>query len=64
MKYRVILEVGYNTTWFDFDDIESAGEFAKTILMHQVDNEDTRHKEKVRLEIIDTTIAPAEEDDE
>ena len=64
MKYRVILEVGYNTAWFDFDDIADAGDFAKTLLMHQVANEDTKHKTKIRLEIVDTTITDAEEDDE
>ena len=64
MKYRVILEVGYNTAWFEFEDITDAGEFAKTLLMHQVSNEDTKHKSKIRLEIIDATIEKNEEEDD
>ena len=64
MKYRVILEVGYNTAWFEFDDIVDAGNFEKTLLIHQVANEDTKHKSKIRLEVIDTTIEKNEEEDD
>lgn len=64
MKYRVILEVGYNTAWFDFDDIADAGEFAKTLLMHQVANEDTRHKSRIRLEIVDPTLKKDDEEED
>ena len=52
MKYRIILKVGYYSTWFDFDDIEAAGEFAKTILLHQVQNEDTEKGTSVKIEVI------------
>lgn len=63
MKYRVIVAVGYNKAWFDFDTIEEAGEFAKTVLIHQTPNEDTTKKDHVRLEIIDLSITDAEEEE-
>lgn len=66
MKYRVIFKVSYNEAWFEFDTIEEAGEFAKTILMHQVESEDSRRKSMIRLEVIDTSLQNKEdvEDDE
>ena len=60
MKYRVILKVSYNEAWFDFDTIEEAGEFAKTILLHQVESPDSKRKSTIRVEIIN----PAEEENE
>ena len=38
------------------DTIEEAGEFAKTILVHQVDSEDNERKSTIRLEVIDTSL--------
>lgn len=64
MKYRIILKVSYNEAWFDFDTIEDAGEFAKTILVHQINNEDCKRKSMIRMEIIDTTIEKSEEEDD
>ena len=52
MKYRIVLKVRYYSTWFDFDDIEAAGEFAKTILTHQVPNEDSEDENFVSIEVI------------
>lgn len=63
MKYRIIITVGYNKAWFDFDTIEEAGEFAKTVLIHQSPNEDTTKKDHVSLEIIDLSITDAEEEE-
>lgn len=63
MKYRVILKVSYNEAWFDFDNIEDAGEFAKTILTHQVESEDSKRKSMIRLEIIDPSAEEENEDD-
>ena len=60
MKYRVILKVSYNEAWFDFDTIEEAGDFAKTILVHQVESPDSKRKSTIRVEIIN----PAEEEEE
>ena len=64
MKYRVIVVVGYNEAWYDFDNIEAAGDFARTVLIHQIPNKDTRKKDHVRLEVIDTTITDAEDEEE
>jgi hypothetical protein len=61
MKYRVVLKVSYNEAWFDFDTIEEAGEFAKTVLVHQTESPDSKKKSTIRVEIIDPT---AEEDNE
>jgi hypothetical protein len=56
MKYRVILKVSYHEAWFDFDTIEAAGNFARTILVHQVDSEDNKRRSTIRLEVIDTSL--------
>lgn len=66
MKYRVILKVNYYEAWFEFDTVEEAGEFAKTILMHQVESEDNKRKSMIRLEVIDPALQKKEdvEDDE
>ena len=62
MIYRVIVKIGYNTAWFDFDTLEGAGEFAKTVLIHQVKNEDTRKTDHIRLEVIDPSIEIKEDE--
>lgn len=63
MIYRIILSIGYNKAWFDFNNIEEAGEFAKTILTHQSANEDRTKRDSVRLEIIDPTIVEDKEEE-
>ena len=52
MKYRIILKAGYYSTWFDFDDIGEAGEFAKQMLIHQAPSEDTGKGTSMRIEVI------------
>jgi hypothetical protein len=66
MKYRVIFKVNYYEAWFEFDTVEEAGEFAKTILTHQVESEDNKRKSMIRLEVIDTSLQNKEdvEDDD
>lgn len=61
MKYRVILKVNYYEAWFEFDNIEDAGEFAKTILTHQVESEDNKRKSTIRLEVIDLVLQNKED---
>lgn len=63
MIYRVIVSVGYNKAWFDFNTIEEAGDFARTVLVHQSPNKDTSKKDGVRIEVIDPSIKDAEEED-
>lgn len=62
MKYRVIVKVSYHEAWFEFDDIESAGEFAKNILTHQVESEDSKRKSTVRIDVVDPTIEGEDDD--
>lgn len=63
MIYRVILKVSYYQAHFDFDNIESAGDFAKTILTHQVDTDDCKKPASISLKIINPEIK-SEDDDE
>ena len=63
MIYRVILKVGYNVAWFDFDSMEDAGEFAKTALIHQSPNDDTRKEASISIKVMDPS-AEAEEEEE
>lgn len=61
--YRVQLKVSYYEKWFEFYTAQEAGEFAETILMHQVTNED--HKEKpiyVNIKLVDK-VAEKEADE-
>lgn len=62
IKYRVYVKVSYNTAYFDFDDIQEAGDFAKTILTHHTPNDDSRDFDGVKIEVID--ISKESEDEE
>lgn len=62
MKYRLILEVGYNEIWFDFDTIAEAGAFAESILAHQVENNDTKKKSFITIRIVDGNNVESEEE--
>lgn len=62
MKYRLILKVGYNEIWFEFDTIAEAGLFAKTILVHQVENEDTKKKSFITIQVVDGNNVESEEE--
>ena len=54
MIYRVILIIGYYENWFDFDDSESALNFAVWALKHNVPNEDRKNSlSEVTMQIID-----------
>lgn len=62
MKCRLILKVGYNEIWFEFDTIAEAGEFAKSILVHQVENEDTKKKSFITIQVMDGNSVESEEE--
>lgn len=66
MIYRVILKVGYYENWFDFDTIGDAGIFAKSVLMHNVPNEDRKTELLyVTIKVIDAErMAKAVKEDE
>lgn len=58
MIYRVILKIGYYENWFDFDNINEAAVFAKTVLIHQTVNED---RKVLRSEVVMKVIDPTKE---
>lgn len=56
MIYRVILKIGYYENWFDFDSVNEAAAFAKTILIYQTLNEDRKVlMSEVKMMVIDPT---------
>ena len=63
MIYRIILNVSYYKAFFDFDNLEDAGNFAKTILTHQSNCDDTKEKSSIRMEIIDPSKVEKENAD-
>lgn len=63
MKYRVIIKVGYNEAWFEFDTPVEACNFATEAISKQVKNEDTRKTNHIRIEVVDPTVQ-VEEDEE
>ncbi len=50
--YRVAIKISYYEAWFEFEDLDDAGEFAKMILTHQVENDDTKKKTQVNIRAI------------
>ena len=62
MKYRVIIKVGYNEGWFEFNTPVEACNFATTAISHQVKNEDTRKTGYIRIEVVDPTVEVEEEE--
>lgn len=61
MKYRVIIKIGYNNAWFEFDSIAEAGSFAETVLVHQIPNEDTKKKSFITIQVVDENAESEEE---
>lgn len=52
MIFRVVVKVSYYETWFEFESMEEAGTFAKTVLTHQVDSEDAAKSLSVRIDVM------------
>lgn len=52
IKYRVILKIGYDEAWFEFENAVEAINFATVALQSMVANEDTNKKTKITIEII------------
>lgn len=61
IKYRVIIKVGYNEAWFEFDSADQACGFATNAISHMVECEDTRKKTTITIQVVD---ADAKDDDE
>ena len=62
MRYRVVFKVGYHDIWFEFDSIAEAGAFAKIVLVHQVENEDTKKKSFITIQVVDGNNVESEEE--
>lgn len=62
IKYRVILKIGYYETWFDFDSVEQACQFATNALTHMVENEDNKKKAYINIQIVDLNVEGEEDD--
>lgn len=50
--YRIAIKISYYEALFEFEDLDDAGEFAKMILTHQVENDDTKKKTHVSIRTI------------
>lgn len=59
MIYRVVIKVGYNDAAFEFESLRVAGDFARMVLTHQVETEDTKKAIYVKIE-----VRSCEEDEE
>lgn len=62
IMYRVTIKISYYEAWFEFEDLNEAGEFAKTILAHQIENEDTKKKTQVNISVIAYGMMEGEEE--
>lgn len=51
MIYRVVIKVGYNDAAFEFESLRDAGDFARMVLTHQVETEDTKKALYVKIEV-------------
>lgn len=56
MVYRVILRVGYNVAYFEFEESVEAVLFAQTSLSHMVSCDDTKKKWNISLEVVDPEL--------
>ena len=61
IKYRVILKVGYNEAWFEFENAVEAINFATIALQSMVANEDTNKKTKITIEVINPNVEEEED---
>ena len=64
MVYRVILKMGYYTSYFEFTESVEAVLFAQTALSHMVDSEDTKKKFMVMMEIVDPELEAKESEED
>ena len=51
--YRLVVEVGYREVTLEFQNVEEAGDFAKTFLTH-VKVDEKLHKPRISLDVIDS----------
>ena len=59
--YRVILKVGYNEAYFEFESAGEATDFATNALKHSTSCDDTKKKFKIMMAIVDAENEEEEE---
>ena len=64
MIYRVVLKVGYYSTYFEFKSSKDACDFASAALEHMVSNEDTDKATFVTLQVVDAEAEKKESEDD
>lgn len=63
IKYRVIIKVSYNETWFEFDSADQACGFATNAISHMVDSEDQKKKSTITIQVVDADAKNDEDED-
>lgn len=58
--YRVLVKVGYHDNGYDFEFINDAVDFMKTVLLHAMEQDDT----EVTMQIVELKKEEEEEEDE
>lgn len=51
LMYRVLIHVGYNDAYFDFDSVQDAADFASTALKHSKGCDDAKAAQCITMEI-------------
>lgn len=64
IKYRVVLKVGYQEAWFEFETAKDATKFAEVALTNMVTNEDNKKKTHINLQVVDVEAEKREEEEE
>lgn len=59
MVYRITLKVGWHEAHFEFETIEEAGEFAKQVITHSVNSDDTEKTTDVSIKVVDKELEAA-----
>ena len=59
-KYRVIIRVGYQEAFFDFDVAADAAGLARTLLEHSVASEDTKKQTSIIMCVTDVNAEDEE----
>jgi len=60
--YRVVINVGYNKAYFEFEGSEDAAAFARVALKHMVSSDDTKKRPYITMKIVDPAAEEREED--
>lgn len=62
MIYRVVIKISYKKAIYDFDNIQSAGQFAEMALIHSKPNED-KEEHYITIKVINPDVEEAEDEE-